>query len=152
MPTILYVCTGNTCRSPMAEAIARHWIAHGGLGDNPELVAASAGVFAPEGVPPSPEAVIALAELGIEHDGASRRLTADLLREAEVVFCMTAAHMAAARSLVEGDPDGQARILLLDPAGDVEDPIGMGQKAYDSLSVRFLELVPKRLQEVLDGE
>lgn len=136
----------------MAEAIARHWIAHGGPGDKTGLVAASAGVFAPEGVPPSPEAVNALAELGIEYAGVSRRLTADLLREAEIVFCMTTAHVAAARSLVEGDPDGQARILLLDPAGDVEDPIGMGQNAYDSLSVRFLELVPKRLQEVLAGE
>lgn len=83
----------------MAEAIARHWIAQGGPGENSGLVAASAGVFAPEGVPPSMEAVNALAELGIEHDGASRRLTADLIRQAEVVFCMTSAHVAAARAL-----------------------------------------------------
>jgi protein-tyrosine-phosphatase len=136
----------------MAEAIARHWLANGGLGGSTELLAASAGVFAPDGVPPSPEAVNALADLGIKHTGSSRRLTADMIRQARIVFCMTAAHVAAARSLVNGDPDGQARILLLDPDGDVDDPIGRGQEAYDSLSRRFLELVPRRIQEVLAGE
>ncbi|UCD73860.1 MAG: hypothetical protein JSV91_08675 [Phycisphaerales bacterium] len=152
MPTILYVCTGNTCRSPMAEAIARRWLAHGGLGENAEVIVASAGVFAADGSPPSPEAINALATLGIEHYGRSRRLTAEMVRQAEVVFCMTRSHVAAVRSLVEDEEAEQVGIELLEPDGDVEDPIGMGQDVYDSLSVRFMELVPRRLKEMLAGE
>jgi hypothetical protein len=65
---------------------------------------------------------------------------------------MTASHRAAATALVENDPDQAGKIVPLDPAGDVADPIGMGQDAYDSLAQRFTELIPNRLKEMLADE
>jgi hypothetical protein len=75
-----------------------------------------------------------------------------MISNADVVFCMTASHVAAAQALVgEGSPHA-AKIVLLDPDGDMEDPIGMGQSAYDSLSERLMQLIPQRLTEMLSNE
>ena len=72
---LLFVCTGNTCRSPMAEAIARGLIA-ARPEDGTTTHAASAGVAAMEGAPATPEAVRAVESLGLPmHDHAARRVT-----------------------------------------------------------------------------
>ena len=56
METVLFVCSGNTCRSPMAEAIARHHLGRGLLGEERSIFVASAGVLAADGMPTSEEA------------------------------------------------------------------------------------------------
>lgn len=150
MRTILFVCSGNTCRSPMAEAIARHSIDDGLLGDAPDVFVASAGVAAPNGSPPTVEAMAALAAIGIEYEGSSKPLTAEMIRNADLVLCMTSRHVETARSLAPTAHESQ--IMRLDPAGNIEDPIGMAQAGYDSLADRLMQIIPQRLKELLGDE
>lgn len=135
----------------MAEAIARHWIEQGLLGDA-DILVASAGIVAWPDSPPSDETLEALARLEIEHSGSSKPLTAEMVRKADLVLCMSASHHHAAQTLVEDDPDRAARIEMLDPEGDVEDPMGHGQAIYDELAAKLMELVPRRLKELLADE
>ena len=148
MRTVLFICTGNTCRSPMAEGIARHLASEKRIsGVDDEVFFASAGVFASDGVPMSPETADALLRRGIEPEGHSTRLTPKMIANADLVLGMTEAHVHAARQMCPTDAD--TPIELVDPAGDIEDPIGQGQEIYDRVAARLDEVLPSRLENLL---
>ena len=91
MKTILFVCTGNVCRSPMAEGLFRHAIRGQG-----EFRVLSAGVGAIDGQPPSAHGVRALKELQIDISRQrSRMLTGELVQQADYIFGMTHGHVDA---------------------------------------------------------
>ncbi|MEW6183123.1 MAG: low molecular weight protein arginine phosphatase [Bacillota bacterium] len=123
MPRILFVCTGNTCRSSMAEGVCRNLLSAEGAKD---VEVASAGVYALSGAPASYEAVEALAEWGIDLTGhKARYLTPEMVREADLILTMTAHHKKA---VVEMAPEEQQKIYTLAEyagfGGDIPDPIG----------------------------
>ena len=133
----------------MAEAIARHHLDRGLLNKDGSVFVASAGIQAPDGIPTTYETLATLKDMGIEFEGRSKRLTEQMIRKADLILCMTASQQAAARELVADSPADMEKIVLLDPDNDLEDPVGMGQEAYDSLGRRLAVLVPERLKELL---
>ena len=130
--TVLFVCTGNICRSPIAELLARALFDQH-LGAHAEAFAvASAGTWGHEGSRMEPEALAALAARGIDGDGfRARELTHAMVRDADLILTATREHSVAAAAL---DPDAYDRIFLLtefarllaavDPAELPSDPTG----------------------------
>lgn len=147
----LFVCSGNTCRSPMAAAIANAEIA-ARLGvpfeslETVNVRAMSAGVSARAGAPLTEEAAEVLRSFSVPaQPHAARNLTPELAAAAELIFCMTKAHRKA---VVEMLPEVEGKTYCLSTEVDVEDPIGKGLAAYVDCARQIQQLVQSRLNEL----
>lgn len=141
---LLFVCTGNTCRSPMAEAFFRKAAAERGVGER--FCARSCGLAASAGAPASVHAAEAAAELGADlSEHRSRMATPELLAGADAIYCMSPAHRAA---IVSALPQLSGRVFVLDPP--VPDPFGGDLAAYRA-TARALNAEVNGLLDALCG-
>lgn len=132
--SVLFICTGNTCRSPLAEGLAKRLLA-AKLGCEPEELPVrgwlvhSAGVAATPGDAPSVQAVAVAAECGFDLSGhRSRPVNPGLLAEATDVIAVSRGHAAMLAVYYGGI--GPVPVLLGGPDGDLPDPIGGDEAEY----------------------
>lgn len=141
MPRILFVCTGNICRSPMAEVLLRHRLEQEGLTD---WQVGSAGTWAVDGRVASRYAVQVMDEQGLDlAPHRSRVVSRRIIEEADVVLAMTHDHAEALRLEF---PDQAAKICLLSEMKgghryDIGDPYGGPLTEYQTCADELADLI-----------
>jgi protein-tyrosine-phosphatase len=149
---VLVVCTGNICRSPLAEAMLRSRAAAAGRGD---LEFVSAGTGAWDGAPASEGSYLVALENGLDLSGhLARQLTADLVAEADLILGMSPHHVERAASL-----GGAGKAQLLGSfAGregsdaEVGDPFGGDLDVYRRTWVQLNELLDAVMERLPPGK
>lgn len=146
--TVLVVCSGNTCRSPLAAVMLAAQLQHDGV---PDVSVTSAGTSAWDGAPAAEGSYLVALERGLDlsHHRA-RVLTTELVRGADLILTMTNAQMHRAIDLGGG---GRAHLLTsyADPSGaaaDVADPFGADVATYRAVADQLDDLLRAAAQRI----
>ncbi|MCW3039059.1 MAG: low molecular weight phosphotyrosine protein phosphatase [Solirubrobacterales bacterium] len=155
MVRVLFVCMGNICRSPTAEAVMAHLVAGAGLADTVHLDSAGTGAWH-VGNPPDERSAAAAAARGITLSGAARQVRPDDFTRFDLLLCADAANVRDLLALLPADDtDGRRRVRRLhafDPAAvasgdlDVPDPYYGGPRGFEDV----LDLVTRACAGLLD--
>lgn len=145
MKRILFVCTGNTCRSPMAEGILRHIAQQEGLA----VEVRSAGVAAVDGAPMAAYAKDVLRRRGIEDETTAQSISESILGWADLIFTMTTTHK---RSLVQMYPDAVDKTYTLKEYVRHHAPETLGQESEIEQKLKELEVKHALSQPLTEEE
>lgn len=134
MKHLLILCTGNICRTPMAQALLQRQVTAAGLQD--QIAVDSAGIYAVVGAPASLGSVRAMASRELDlSDHAGKQVTAAMVRAADLILVMEETHR---RSIFHTWPQALVKTFLLSEMagahGDVKDPYGLTQADYDQVA------------------
>lgn len=156
MKKILFVCTGNTCRSPMAQGLFLKLLNTIGRGTESErFKVQSAGLFATDGMPPSPDAVEVMLSEGIDiADHRSKQLRDNIVHEADLIVTMSAAQRDYLRDRF---PEKMNCIFTInelagESSGEVIDPYGLGREAYEASLRQIKDLLGRVIEGLLHME
>src|SRR5258708_4118773 len=150
MRNVLFVCTGNVCRSPMAQGLFADLVR-----GRRDIEVTSAGIGAVGGQPPSQNSVEVMAELGIDIVNIrSKPLMAELVRKADFIFVMTYGHLDSMLLLF---PSAAEKTFLLREfetdlpvmEREVPDPIGQSREMYREARDQIRAALPRLLDLVL---
>ena len=154
MQHILLVCTGNTCRSPMAEILLRKELQEYS-DEQPKLrlEIRSAGIMAGPGLPASPEAIKVMAEKGVDlSQHRSQLLNEKLLQWADLVLTMTDNHRQ--HIISQYAIQSNKVYTLAEYSGaeyiDVTDPFGLGTEAYQQSARQLQQLMKQLIKKIMD--
>lgn len=141
---ILFVCSGNTCRSPMAEGFCKQILA-----DDSEYNVLSAGTSANSGESATQEAITALQNHGIDiSKHRSRLLTPDLVSASRFIFAMTGRHR---QKVLELCREADGKCFLLSEYSEIDDPFEQDQEVYNACARQVLAAVQARVAQILSG-
>jgi L-threonylcarbamoyladenylate synthase len=148
---ILFVCTGNTCRSPMAAGFAKKALAEKIGCDIDQLgqmgyKVASAGISASNGVGATPEAIRFCDSRNTDiSNHKSRNITAEMIKEADYIFAMSEGQKS---DIIQLSPDAEQKCMLLDENKNINDPIGGDFETYKMCGQIIEKAVIKRISEL----